>query len=323
MNNRPVNIFDVSIGSHNIGDQIIMHYLKKELLKLRIISTSPIHYYPTHSPLKLKQILTLRKSHLSFICGSNLLTSKQFKYRQWDVGFKEMILSNFILFGVGWRTYEEKAGWLTKLFLKSILSKKIIHSVRDSYTMNNLKQIGIKNVIMTGCPTTWNLTKELCSEIPQKKSDSVLFTLTDYRRDEVLDKLFINILRRNYRKIYFWPQGIYDYDYLKMITNLDDIFIIPGNLREYEKLLEEKASKIDYIGTRLHGGIMALNYKIRSIIISVDNRSIEMGADLNLTTIKRQEIKNSLEHMIQEEFKTEIHIKESEIKRWKNQFEES
>ena len=49
MTDKPINIFDVSIGSQNTGDQIIMFYALKELDNLGILKKSPIHYYQTHS----------------------------------------------------------------------------------------------------------------------------------------------------------------------------------------------------------------------------------------------------------------------------------
>ena len=64
-----------------------------------------------------------------------------------------------------------------------ILDSTYLHSVRDSYTEKKLKQIGIDNVINTSCPTMWRLTEEFCSHIPCKKQDTVVTTITDYRKN--------------------------------------------------------------------------------------------------------------------------------------------
>jgi polysaccharide pyruvyl transferase WcaK-like protein len=323
MTDNPINIFDVSIGSQNTGDQIIMFYALKELDNLGILKKSPIHYYQTHSKLSFDQVKLLRKTNYSIVCGSNLLTGKQFKYRQWDIGLKEMIfLSNFVLFGVGWRSYESKVSIFTSKFYKNILSKKHIHSVRDSYSKEKLNSININNVINTGCPTTWNLSESFCKNIPSFKSDFVVFTLTDYRRDIKKDKKLIEILLNNYKKVFFWSQGVYDLAYLKSINNNDKISFINPNLDCFREFLSSNFKKLDYVGTRLHGGIMALNFKVRTIIIAVDNRAVEMGSDLKIPYVLRENIDEELHNKINSDFNTILSIKNREIEIWKSQFKE-
>ena len=53
------------------------------------------------------------------------------------------------------------------------------------------------------------------------------------------------------------------------------------------------SENIDYVGTRLHAGIRALQHKKRTIIIGIDNRAIEKAKDFNLTVIDRKNIKNN------------------------------
>ncbi|MEI3046520.1 MAG: polysaccharide pyruvyl transferase family protein [Romboutsia timonensis] len=63
-----------------------------------------------------------------------------------------------------------------------ILSKNYIHSVRDERTKRFVEELGYK-AINTGCPTMWKFNDEFCKEVPTKKSDKVIFTLTDYSHD--------------------------------------------------------------------------------------------------------------------------------------------
>ena len=95
---------------------------------------------------------------------------------------------------------------------------------------------------------------------------------------------------------------------------------IPNTLEAYEAALNNGG--VDYVGTRLHAGIHALNHKIRSIILAVDNRATEMGRDVNLPVIQRSEISETLEKKIQSEFATEIQLKQENIERFKAQFGE-
>ena len=52
-------------------------------------------------------------------------------------------------------------------------------------------------------------------------------------------------------------------------------------LEAFDNLLESEID-LDYIGTRLHAGIRAIQKKRRSIIIGVDNRALEMQKTLIL-----------------------------------------
>ena len=58
----------------------------------------------------------------------------------------------------GWRgaqKYGQHIGAYTAHIYKRILSSEFMHSVRDSFTEEQLRSVGINNVINTGCPTMW------------------------------------------------------------------------------------------------------------------------------------------------------------------------
>ena len=86
-----------------------------------------------------------------------------------------------------------------------------------------------------------------------------------------------------------------------------------------KKKILESDLELDYIGTRLHAGIRAMQKRRRSIIISIDNRAREMGKDYNLNVIEREDIEN-LEEYLLSEFKTDIKLNLDNIKKWKEQF---
>ena len=153
-----------------------------------------------------------------------------FHYRQWEVDLKSPFkiassnipkknlykfgilksnMSSFhvILLGVGWWNYQDTPTHYTKKVLSGLLDSTFLHSVRDSYTEKKLKQIGINNVINTSCPTMWRLTEEFCSHIPHKKQDTVVTTITDYRKNIERDKHFLELLLSAYKNIYLWLQS--------------------------------------------------------------------------------------------------------------------
>lgn len=239
-------------------------------------------------------------------------------FRQWDINiFNANNIGPCVLVGVGWWQYGDDPNYYTKKLYKKVLSHDLYHSVRDSYTEKQMKKMGFNNVINTGCPTMWNLTKEHCLKIPKVKSNDVVCTITDYNRDFTRDKKMFEILLDNYNNVYLWLQGTKDQEYFsKLNINNKKIKLIPPSLKAYDSILEKD---IDYVGTRLHAGIRALQKKKRTIIIAIDNRANEKQKDFNLKCISRNDVED-LGEVIKSNFYTEINIPIDNIKKWKSQF---
>ena len=194
---KKIKLYSPGISSLNVGDEIIVDSIKKEMNFL--FDDSLCIELSTHTPLSRFYMKAIGEVDYSFVCGSNLLMGNMnnLLFRQWDIRpsiYK--FINPCILIGVGWWQYNNDMNLYTKLLYKKILSNKYLHSVRDSYTEKKLKDAGIKNVINTGCATMWSLTKEHCSKIPQEKANKVIFTLTDYRPDELNDNILIKILKK-------------------------------------------------------------------------------------------------------------------------------
>ena len=316
---RNIAVLDTSIVTANVGDEIIMDAVNKELFG--IFPNGRFVKIPTHESIYKASLSTIRNADFSVLGGSNILSSKMNAYQQWKISIPKafLIKEKITTLGVGWRNYQESPNFYTKFLLKLLLSKQMLHSVRDSYTEEYLKKLGFTNVINTACPTMWSLTESHCNEIPTQKSDTVVFTLTDYSKDKVNDTLLIETLKRNYKKLYFWVQGRRDDSYLSSFPEdlISNISIIGPNLNAYNDFLN--SNTCDYIGTRLHGGIRALQKKKRTIIIGIDNRALEKKKDFNIPVIDRKEI-SKLEDLLVGSFATQIRIPEKNIQIWKDQF---
>jgi polysaccharide pyruvyl transferase WcaK-like protein len=318
-NNGKIIRFNTALGTENLGDYIIMHYCNGILDEL--FPTYQSVHISTHLMPSTEQEIAVNKTKYKFVCGTNLLTSNIEHHWRWilpDGVRRKMNYRNVILLGVGWGEYQDNCTDYTRMIYRVMLNPNLIHSVRDQYTLEKLKQAGFKNVINTGCPTTWALTPEFCSEIPERKSNDVVTTITDYRRDIEKDNEMLAILSRNYEHVYLWLQGEHDEEYLQTLNVPENLTTIPANLEAYEEIL--KKGGVDYVGTRLHAGIHALNHQIRSIIIAVDNRATEMGRDVHLPVLQRNDIADILEEKIQSEFATDIQIKMENIELFKAQF---
>ena len=317
---KKITIFDTSIGSRNIGDEIIVDSIKRELNSIFNQNTMFFNI-PTHEIIGKYSRNLIKDSNFSFVAGTNLLSSRFhiFRPNQWNISLMDVFsFERVILMGVGWTYYQSKPTSITKFIYNKAFDKKFIHSVRDNYTKEKLKEIGIKNVINTGCPTMWKLTPEHCKRIPRKKAKNVVVTLTDYRTDIDKDKMLINYLKKNYENVYFWVQGSRDKEYFLSISDIEESNIINPTLKSYDELLDSNLD-LDYVGTRLHAGIRALQKGRRSLIIGIDNRALEMKKDFNLPVLEREKI-DQLENYINNEINTEIKMNFDLINEWKNQF---
>lgn len=313
-----VALFDTSVGTDNLGDFIIMDYCES-LLRDKMPESFFVKI-PTHLKVPHNFISHLNEYEASIVCGTNLLSSKMNMFKQWDIGILDCKkINNCILMGVGWWQYQEDVNWITKKMLQMLLTNEYIHSVRDSYTEKKLKEIGIKNVINTSCPTMWKLSPDFCSGIPLKKASNVITTITDYNRHNDYDRYMLETLQNNYKKVYLWIQAYDDYNYVKELVDIRNIEFVMPNLNSFDGIL--KCSDIEYVGTRLHAGIRALNAKKRSLIVGIDNRAIEISKDTNLPVISRKDLFSDFEKMLDEERATKIDIPFANIKKWLGQFD--
>lgn len=315
---KMIPILDTSISSPNLGDSIIMDAVLTELRSL--IPRVFFMHFATHEPLSRHARRCISSVPFSIVGGTNLLSSAMNSYSQWKVSpFDSISINNAVLMGVGWWQYQEPPNLYTRILVRRLLHNSLMHSVRDNYTAVKLAASGINNVLVTGCPTLWGITEQMCREVPSCRGESVVITLTDYMRDIQADQFLIKAVSSQYKKVYFWPQGLEDISYLKSLTEtLGDVVILPPSLKALDSLLDSKFS-LDYVGTRLHAGIRALQYRRRTIIVAIDNRAAEMGSDFGLPIVHRSQI-NTILDVITSTITTKLQLPWESIALWKSQF---
>ena len=323
-----IGIFNTAIGSSNLGDHIIMDSVLKEISPL--ISTRQQIHFSSHdahlyNALKLQKIVKY-----NLLCGTNCLGSKMWYRPAWAVNiFTASFIKPTITLGVGWGGYQKDPDFYSRKLLNKILLSDGMLSVRDDYTKQKLEQVGFNNVVNTACLTMWGLNSEKCKLIAtnnKNKASKVIYTLTDYAQDFNMDFLSIKILLENYEKVLIWVQGARDWNYFKELVGKEfqyfskvknRIEVIPPVLSTYDNILTQ--GDIDYIGTRLHGGIRALQKGVRTIIIGVDNRALEKKKDFNLPVINRKEIED-LNNMINSSYSLDIKLPTQDIIKFKEWF---
>ena len=156
-----------------------------------------------------------------------------------------------------------------------------------------------------------------CAQIPKAKANHVVFTLTDYRKDYDNDRALLRLLDESYDTCYFWPQGTFDMRYIKELkVPMNNLVMLSPSVTAFNRSL---GHEVDYIGTRLHAGMRALQKQRRTIILGVDNRAIEKSKSYNITVIERDKI-DALKEKMHTSFETRVSIPQENIDRFKAQF---
>lgn len=325
---KTIVLLDTSIGSTNKGDEIIMQAVLQGLKT--VIHGHYVLKFPTHVPyttwlqstIKLKGISfradCVRKADLKLVCGTNLLAkSMRYPVNNWNINsLVAAPLAGSVLVGVGNSMVEKSIDGYTRRLYNKVLSHEFAHSTRDNETTEMLKSMGF-SAITTGCPTLWQLTEAVIRRIPTKRSDAVVLALTGSDRDYVADRHIIDVCRKIYSKLYFWTQTIHDAAYYNSFSDTEDIERLSPDVESYGAFLD--THDVDYVGTRLHGGIFAMQHNKRAIIVSIDNRARNIAKANHINVIERSDIRN-LESMVISELKTCVSVDFAAIDRFRNQF---
>jgi hypothetical protein len=311
--------------SDNLGDVVIFRSIARCLGLL--FPGEEIRRISSHEPLQESHYEILKAARMMFLGGSNLLSSDVPTYNQWNFtaqredydtpGFKDAVL-----FGIGWWQYQHAPTAFTSDFYRRILNGSGLHSVRDSYTVVRLGEAGVPNVVSTGCPSMWSLDG-VASDRARVWTEDCLATITDYYTNPCEDEQFLRLVLDHFRgTVFLFPQGTGDVDYIRTLPVFQQksrrFHILEHSLEKLETFLDTE--RVAYVGTRLHGGIVALNNGVPSLILAVDNRAAEMSKDFGLPVVKRSD-RASIEAWLrgQKRFPA-IAVPKENILRWCGQF---
>ncbi len=302
-------LLDPSINSQNIGDSIIRESVTYHLDTIMRINQS----LPTQTRMTLRQASIAARHQLAIVGGTNLLSSNMPWYRQWklDRRSRTALKGKVVLMGVGWWQYQKSPNAYTRAMLRSVLSDEWTHSVRDNYTKHKLTDLGLQ-VVNTACPTMWGLKKIAPS---QHTPDSCVVTLTNYNRDRSEDQWLIDEATKYYKNVVVWPQSVHDATYAKELKG--KFKILSPTLNAYQTFLDSQS--VDYVGTRLHGGVRAFQSNQWGVIVAVDNRAIEIGRDTGLPVFQRGD-RAVIRNALHQRKSVDLHLPHDEIIAWRDQF---
>ena len=278
--------------SDNLGDVVIFRAIARCLELL--FPGEEICRISSHQPLEESHYESIKAGRILFLGGSNLLSSDVLAYNQWNFtaqqsDYDSPRFKNGMLFGIGWWQYQEPPTPFTSDFYRRILTGGGLHSVRDNYTADRLRAAGLSNVVSTGCPSMWSLDG-IASDRTSAWTEECLVTITDYYPCPREDEQFLRLVLDHFRgTVFLFPQGTGDLNYIQTLPVFRKesrrFHILDHSLEKLETFLD--THRVNYVGTRLHGGIAALNNGVPTLILAVDNRAAEMSRSFGLPVVER------------------------------------
>jgi polysaccharide pyruvyl transferase WcaK-like protein len=156
-----------------------------------------------------------------------------------------------------------------------LLHPDAVHGVRDAAAAAALKKAGFTAVV-TGCPSLLDVPRALGSADP----DCAVVTVTAYAPDIQRDQALLEWVRDRFRTVYLQPQGPHDVQYAIERLAVAPSEVLPNTLDGYTAFLIQR--RPTYVGTRLHGGIRALQLGLPAVILAVDDRAPGLGTPFSL-----------------------------------------
>jgi hypothetical protein len=306
----------------NLGDQIIEEAVLDQLRGIFAPSTS-INKVSTHLRFGPAQRRLADRAELVIVGGSNLLSSYMDGYFQWDLTLANALrVRRAVLMGCGWWRDQGRANRYTRVLLASVLHWRFRHSVRDSQARAQLEAINpgplrLLRPLNTGCPTMWSFLDQHQVTCRTTKADAALVMLTDYDRDPAADRALLQLLAENYSSVAFWPQGRDDLAYARELGF--EGLVLERSLAALDRFLADHPL-LDYVGTRLHGGIRCLKAGARCLILTIDNRARTIAHDTGLPTAARGD-RPALQSWIGGAPAAQLTLPAEAIQSWRRQFQ--
>lgn len=315
---RHVHLIDTAVASDNLGDEIIGQAARAALMPLFgdcYVTTSAGH--DGLGPFGRELVA---QADVAILLGTNALSPRdqmRLKRFVWMIRPEDLpvLAGRVVLCGVGANRTFDSVDPAQLALLKQVLSPHYRHSVRDSLGAAILRAAGVE-ALNTSCPTLWSW-RDHDPQVPAGKAPGAVFTLTKHKPDPA-DAEMLRVLRRLYDRLWFWPQQPRDLGYLDEIGGREGITVLAPNLAAYDRLLASEA--VDVVGTRLHGGIRGLSHGRRVLVVAIDNRAAEIGAETGLPVIARSEVATGLETRLAAEWPTRLHLPGQAIDAFLGQF---
>jgi polysaccharide pyruvyl transferase WcaK-like protein len=299
-----ITLFNIRPKGHNIGNDAISIALRNQVYRafgrmVNIIDIPATSLYESHSMsgLSSKTVYEINRVGDGVIIGGGNL------YENNEIDFNESALKALqvplMLFSnsIG-RVYDRSGILVPRTDVIPDPKLRLLHEfadislVRDTSTLNHVKEIGVTNSEFGGCPTLflgkYNSYKDM---LPQ---DDYVGALISIRTPSLVnlpqkfqlamtDELVktISILReKGYKRIRLLCNDSRDCEYASYFRDIANVdFVYTSNVFDYFSLIEKADILISY---RLHATLPALSFGTPVINISYDERAEQLIRDLGI-----------------------------------------
>ncbi|MEM6489303.1 MAG: polysaccharide pyruvyl transferase family protein [Pseudomonadota bacterium] len=318
-----VAVFDTAVGSQNLGDQIIMRASMRVLERL----FPQAHFWslPSHDHIGPRGFKRLRHSLFSIACGTNLIHPKMPSRGQWKLPrawhrgwpfYARLRPRRLALMAVGSNGAAPTPQ--AARYLQRTLWPGLPISARDQATQRLLEEAEVP-AVHTSCVTLWDLPEDHPMRVPRHKAKACVVALTGTRRPTRAaverDQRLLDSVAAAYETRFLWPQGQVDTEYYLSLAR-SDFTVLHHSLAAYTDLLVG-AESLDFVGARLHAGILALQHGRRPLVVKIDNRAADIGASTGLPVIGGDQF-DGLDALIEGARETRLTLPTAAIRAWQN-----
>lgn len=145
---------------------------------------------------------------------------------------------------------------------------------------------------------------------------NVVATLTDYNRNVVRDESLLGSLSRLYNEVRLVPMAPMDVQYINELQLPANVVVRGMGLASLDN---ELSNPVDYVGTRLHGGIRALQKGLRAVVVAIDNRAREISSDTGLPVLFPDNVTPSAVRAAFESYPWQPRLKANAIRQWREE----
>jgi len=241
--------------------------------------------------------------------------------------------------GLGWKSgldqSPEKFDFTpeAKKFVQSVHSNISLSSVRDILTEQVIRNNGIDNVLMTGCPAWYDPEyfdkdykfikeiKQVNVSMPAKYHPQIPLLLS-YLKTKFPDAKYIATFHHG-----FWTQisrtGLWSsVNFLKMaFIAILKLYSIKDLSKEIDKLSIYDEPQSLHIGYRVHAHLYCLSHKKDSVLINEDVRGRGQAESLNLRSFDISDM--SIDEKLDEYFNNHVKTEGAEIRAALSKIEET
>ncbi len=279
----------------NTGNSYITWALMKELgcsvNSLKGHHIQNVYSYDFNNIAKDVEIIKNECTHVILVLQDQIRLGESYGYRLPFAGLKNFLSKidkPILVAGLGANCFDgydpyfyQKLDRELVDFLRFLSSKVTSIGVRGYFTFDVLSKLGIKNVEVIGCPSYYEKGRNRIIVKPKwdehlrlASSTGVPYILPKVQRVYLQDRL---PKEERIIKIYFGEkQYLNRTEYSDLINGKYRIF---SSIQEWKKDLEGTDF---YIGTRVHGSMVALNSGVPTVVMNKDSRAREMCEYMNI-----------------------------------------